>query len=62
MDRQRMEQVAGDANQRPEVENARVVEFLGTPHVHIDFINGNIGTISKDDEYIIIPVKSKAHD
>ena len=57
MDRQQMEQVATDLNQRDEVDNARVVEFLGEPHVHIDFTTGAIGTISTEDEYSVIQVR-----
>jgi len=62
MDRQQMSQIVDDLNQRDEVDNARIVEFLGESHVHIDYTNGNIGTISKDDEYTVIPVKQQGKE
>ena len=34
MNRQHMQKLVDDLNQDEEVENARVVEFMGNPHIH----------------------------
>jgi hypothetical protein len=36
-----------------DVQEARVVEFLGEQHIHVDYTNGNIG-ISQDGESILV--------
>ena len=62
MNRQQMEQAVSDLNQRGEVEEARIVEFLGKPHVHIDFQDGNIGVIGEEGTISTIQIETKDRD
>ncbi len=56
MNRQQMEELAQRLNQDKDVENARVVEFLGKPHIHIDLADGDIETISEDGAMRVVPI------
>lgn len=42
-----------ELNSRDNVEEARVVTFLGEDHIHIDYTNGDIG-ISQDGDSILV--------
>ena len=51
-----MEKLVDNLNQDESVENARVVEFLGKPHVHIDLADGDIEVITQEGESRVIPI------
>lgn len=51
-----LQQIISDLNEQEDVENARIVTFAGEPHVHIDYVDGNIGVVSPDGNSIsVIP-------
>jgi hypothetical protein len=53
-----MQKRVDDLNQDEEVENARVVEFMDNPHIHIhiDLANGDSEVITQDGESRFIPI------
>lgn len=58
--RKDMEELAGKLNQEEDVQNARVVEFLGKPHVHIDHTDDSIGTVDEKGDYRNTPVRKSS--
>jgi hypothetical protein len=56
MNRQHMQKRVDDLNQDEEVENARVVEFMGNPHIHVDLADGDSEVITQEGESRFIPI------
>jgi hypothetical protein len=49
-----IQQKLDELNAQDHVENARVVIFMDEPHVHIDYVDGNIGIVSPDGSSISV--------
>lgn len=49
-----MQEKLTELNQQEEVEEARIVEFLNDPHIHVDYTNGSIGIVSPDGSSIAV--------
>jgi len=41
-------------NAQSDVENAHTVEFMGNEHIHVDYVDGNIGVVSPDGSSISV--------
>jgi hypothetical protein len=57
MNKQQLADLAARLNEDPEVEDARVVEFMGKPHIHIDLVDGDIETITQDGDVRVVPIR-----
>lgn len=60
MNRRDMQKLVDDLNQTDEVDNARIVEFLGKPHVHVDLADGDIEVITEEGESRVIPIHTSS--
>ncbi len=60
MNKQQLQELANKLNEDEDIEDARVVEFLGRPHIHIDDIDGDIETITPDGTMRVVPIRGSA--
>jgi hypothetical protein len=56
MNKQQLRDLATKLNEDEDVEDARVVEFMGKPHVHIDTTDGDIETVTQDGTIHVVPI------
>jgi hypothetical protein len=51
---EQMQDKLTELNAQDSVENARIVEFMGNEHIHVDYQSGDIGTVSPDGSDISV--------
>jgi hypothetical protein len=54
MTEEQMEQKLTELNAQDNVEEARVVDFLGNERIRVDYVDGNIGVVSPDGSSISV--------
>jgi len=62
MNKQQLADLAAKLNEDEEVEDARLVEFMGKPHIHIDLTDGDIETITQDGTMRVVPIRGSRKD
>ncbi len=60
MNHQEMEKLASTLNEDETVEHARIVEFMGKPHVHVDLASGDIEVITQEGKSRAIPIRTSS--